>query len=38
MTTLIVVLLLFDRKPTEGPAFDRPNSEGIGHNSQRSEP
>ena len=38
MTTLIVVLLLFDRKPTEEPAFDRPNSEGIGHNSQRSEP
>ena len=38
MTTLIVVLLLFDRKPAEEPAFDRPNSEGIGHNNQRSEP
>ena len=38
MTTLIVVLLLFDRKPAEEPALDQLNSEGIGHNSQRSEP
>ena len=38
MTTLIVVLLLFDRKPAEEPALETPNSENIGHSSQRSEP